>query len=139
MQWDAADLAVLREQGRPAHEINLIAPAVNAVVGYQINNRMQIAYRPRGQGADEQTADVLSKLAMQVADNNQFRWRETELFADDMIQQRGYYDIRMDFGDAREETFLESLLRERRELLAENAQLRRENGQLLRRSKEDDE
>lgn len=100
LQWDAADLAVLREQGRPAHEINLIAPAVNAVVGYQINNRMQIAYRPRGQGADEQIADVLSKLAMQVADNNQFRWRETELFADGMIQQRGYYDIRMDFDDA---------------------------------------
>lgn len=100
LQWEPEDLAILREEGRPAHEINLIAPAVNAVVGYQINNRMQIAYLPRGRGADESTADVLSKLAMQVADNNQFRWRETEVFADGMIQQRGYYDIRMDFDDS---------------------------------------
>lgn len=100
LQWDAEDLATLRAQGRPAHEINLIAPSVNAAVGYQINNRMDIAYRPRGRGADEQIATVLSKLAMQVADNNQFRWRETEVFSDGMIQQRGYYDIRMDFDDA---------------------------------------
>ncbi len=100
LQWDAEDLAVLREQGRPAHEINLIAPAVNAAVGYQINNRMDIAYRPRGRGADEQIATVLSKLAMQVVDNNQFHWRETEVFSDGMIQQRGYYDIRLDFDDS---------------------------------------
>jgi len=100
LQWDAEDLLVLRAQGRPAHEINLIAPAVNAAVGYQINNRMDIAYRPRGRGADEQTAILLSKLAMQVADNNQFRWRETEVFSDGMIQQRGYYDIRLDFDDS---------------------------------------
>lgn len=53
LQWEPEDLAILREEGRPAHEINLIAPAVNAVVGYQINNRMQIAYLPRGRWAAE--------------------------------------------------------------------------------------
>ena len=100
LQWSPEDLATLAEAGRPAHEINLTAPAVNAAAGYQINNRMQISYRPRGRGADEQTATVLSKVAMQIADNNQLRWCETEAFSDGLIQQRGYLDIRMGFDDS---------------------------------------
>lgn len=100
LQWSPEDLATLAEAGRPAHEINLTAPSVNAAAGYQINNRMQISYRPRGRGADEQTGSVLSKVAMQVADNNQLRWSETEVFSDGLIQQRGYFDIRMGFDDS---------------------------------------
>ena len=99
LQWSPEDLAVLQEAGRPAHEINLVQPAVNAAVGYQIHNRMDISYRPRGNGADDQLATAHSKVAMQIADQNQLHWKETEVFADGLIQQRGYFDIRLDFDD----------------------------------------
>ncbi|MER2527135.1 MAG: genomic island protein [Candidatus Competibacter denitrificans] len=99
LQWSPEDLAILKEAGRPAHEINLIMPAVNAAVGYQIHNRMDISYRPRGNGADDQLASAHSKVAMQIADRNHLHWKETEVFADGLIQQRGYFDVRIDFDD----------------------------------------
>lgn len=99
LQWSPEDRAALLAAGRPAHEINLIKAAVNAAVGYQIQNRMDISYRPRGQGADDQLATAHSKVAMQIADRNHLHWKETELFADGLIQQRGYLDVRIDFDD----------------------------------------
>lgn len=99
-QWSDDDLAILEEQGRPAYEFNEIKPAVDAAVGYQIHNRMDIAFRPRGGGATKEVADVRSKVAMQIADNNRLHWIETEVFSDGMIQQRGFFEFRMDFDDA---------------------------------------
>lgn len=99
LQWSAEDLATLSEAGRPAHEINLVLPAVNAAIGYQIQNRMDIAFRPRGRGADDDLAALHSKIAMQIADRNHLHWRETDVFADGLIQQRGYYDVRIEFDD----------------------------------------
>ena len=99
LQWSADDLAALRAAGRPAHEINLVMPAVNAAIGYQISNRMDISFRPRGMGADDDLATVHSKIAMQIADRNHLHWRETEVFADGLIQQRGFYDVRIGFDD----------------------------------------
>lgn len=97
--WNEADLAVLDEQGRPAYEFNQVMPAVNAALGYQIANRMDIAFRPRQGDATKDLAEVRSKVAMQIADNNDLHWRESEVFADGMIQQRGYYECRIDFDD----------------------------------------
>lgn len=97
--WSAADLAVLDEQGRPAYEFNQIMPAVNSALGYQISNRMDIAFRPRQGDATKELAEVRSKVAMQMAANNDLHWRESEVFADGMIQQRGYFECRMDFDD----------------------------------------
>lgn len=96
-QWDAADLAILQAQGRPAYEFNEIMPSVNSAIGHQIHNRMDISYRPRGGNADQTRADIFSKVTMQIADQNKLHWRETEVFGDGIIQQRGYYDVRVDF------------------------------------------
>ncbi len=98
-QWSAADKKVLEGQGRMALEFNEVMPAVNAAVGYQIANRMEIGFSPRGGMASQENATVLSKVAMQVADNTDLHWRETEVFADGLIQQRGYYEIRISTND----------------------------------------
>lgn len=97
--WNAADLEVLAEQKRPAYEFNEIMPAVNSALGYQISNRMDISFKPRQGDATQELADVRSKVAMQIAANNDLHWRESEVFADGMIQQRGYFECRMDFDD----------------------------------------
>ena len=97
--WNDADLAVLDEQRRPAYEFNQVMPAINAALGYQISNRVDIAFKPRQGDATQKLAETRSKVAMQIAANNDLHWRESEVFGDGIIQQRGYFDVRMDFED----------------------------------------
>ena len=56
-QWDEEDRAYLEAQGRPVEEINELMPAVNSAIGYQIHNRMDISFKPRGGDADSETAN----------------------------------------------------------------------------------
>lgn len=99
-QWNFEDRAALAAAGRPALEFNQIKNKINSAVGYQIGNRMDIGFRPRAGAADAETASTLSKLAMQIADNNQLHFKETQVFSDGVIQQRGYFDIRMSYADS---------------------------------------
>lgn len=99
-QWRPEDVEVLKEQKRAALEFNEIMPAVNAAVGYQIANRMDISFKPRGGLANQDKANVMSKVTMQVADNQDLHWKETDVFTDGLIQQRGYFDIRIGFDDS---------------------------------------
>lgn len=99
-QWTAEDREVLEDEGRPALEFNQVKPKLNTAIGYQIQNRMDIAFQPRGQGADEDKAKVLSKVAKQVGDNTGLHWIETQVFSDGLIQQRGYFDIRISYQDS---------------------------------------
>lgn len=96
-QWLEADKNILRAQRRPFYEFNEIMPSTNSAIGYQIHNRMDIAFRPRGGDADMETATVLSKVAMQIADAAMYHWHETQAFSDGLIQQRGYFDLRVVF------------------------------------------
>ncbi|UYZ85320.1 genomic island protein [Entomomonas sp. E2T0] len=98
-QWSDAALAVMQRLKKPALTINQILPRINAAIGYQIANRADISYRPRGGVANDELAATLSKLAMQIADNINFHWKETELFADGLIMKRGYYDIGISYDD----------------------------------------
>ena len=98
-QWLDSDRHALAAAGRPCLEVNLIAPAVHVALGHQLMNRVDIAYQPRGGAADDATAAVLSRIAMQVVASNQLRWKESRIYADGLILQRGYYDVRMDFHD----------------------------------------
>lgn len=99
-QWDPNDRQRLEEEGRPALEFNQVKHKINTAIGYQIQNRMDIAFRPRGQGADENLAWALTKVARQVQDNTGLHWLETQVFADGLIQQRGYFDIRISYRDS---------------------------------------
>ena len=97
-QWDAADVATLDDQGRPALTINTILPTINTVLGEQSTRRADIKFKPRGSGMQD-IADVLTKVYMQVADNNKLDWTEAQVFADGLIQDRGWFDVRIDFSD----------------------------------------
>lgn len=94
-QWREMDILALDE--RPWLEENLIFPSVNAVLGLQTQSRMDIAYKPR-QGGTQKLSDALTKVAMFTFDENRFPWAESQVFSDGLIQQRGYYDIRIDFS-----------------------------------------
>lgn len=98
-QWSDEDRRFLESQERKPVEINTIFPAINTAIGEQLNSRVDISFKPAKSGATQDVADLLSKISMQICDDNKFEWLETEVFADGIIQQRGYYDIRMDFDD----------------------------------------
>ncbi len=98
-QWSDEDKQALKEAGKPFFEFNQILPKINAALGYQISNRMDISFKPRGGATDQALATIMSKVAMQVADNTHLQWKETQVFADGLIQQRGFFDIRMSYDD----------------------------------------
>lgn len=97
-QWSEEDIAEMRKTKRPNLTINLIKPTVSAILGEYINKRMSLLFKPRTNG-DQQVADVLSKVAMQICDQNNFDHIERMVFTDGIITDRGYFDMRMNFDD----------------------------------------
>lgn len=97
-QWDSEDRARLEADGRPALEINMILSTVNTILGEQQTQRADIIFKPR-KNANQETADALTALVMQIQDNNKYEYVESQVFSDGIIQDRGYFDIRMDFSD----------------------------------------
>lgn len=98
-QWDPADRAKLEGKQKPIAEVNEILPTVNAILGYQINNRMDAQLLPARGKADQEDAKRITKVLKHILRENQYEWKESEVFADGLIQQRGYFNIRMCFDD----------------------------------------
>lgn len=97
LQWDEGSKAILEAEGRPFYEFNEVMPSINSAVGYQIQNRMDIAFKPRGGKSDLNKATILNKVVMQIMRQNQFHYKETQVYSDGLIEQRGFYDIRVSF------------------------------------------
>ncbi len=100
-QWEAGLKAQLEAEGRPALTINLILSTVNVILGEQITSRLDIQYKAR-KDADEKTAFAITKLVSGIMAANAYRWVESSVFADGVIQDRGYFDIRMDWSKTAE-------------------------------------
>lgn len=99
LQWEQADLDALREERRPALTINKIISTLSTIQGEQLYNRTETSFRPRGTSA-EAIADTLTKVYMQISDNNQLTWVRSDVFADGIIRSRGFYDARIEFNDS---------------------------------------
>jgi hypothetical protein len=97
-QWDEFDQQQLDDQGRPALTINTILPTINAVLAEQSTKKADIQFKPRG-GGNQDIADVLTQVYAQIADNNKLDWVEQQVFSDGLIQDRGWFDVRIDFSD----------------------------------------
>lgn len=99
-QWKDEDRAVLEKEGRPCYEVNTVMPAINAAAGYQIANRVDISFVPRGGETDDKDAKLMSKVVRQSLDNAKWRSKETDVFLDGLIQQRGFLDMRMSYENS---------------------------------------
>lgn len=97
-QWRAADRAKMETEGRYPIEINEVLDAVNTILGFQINNRVDVALTPKRE-ASTLKAEKMSKVLMKVKDDLNFTQLESEMFADGLIQQRGYLDLRVRYDE----------------------------------------
>ena len=97
-QWDDYDMQELDDQGRPALTINTILPTINAVLAEQSSKKADIQFKPRG-GGEQEVADVLTQVYAYIADYNKLDWVEQQVFSDGLIQDRGYFDVRVDFTE----------------------------------------
>lgn len=98
-QWSPVDLAKLQSQKRPAITVNKILNTLSNVAGEQLFNRSMTTFSPAKNGTDE-VADALTKVYMQISQNNKLPWIRSNVFLDGCIGSRGYYDVRLDFNDS---------------------------------------
>lgn len=98
-QWLEEDLNALTLQKRPAITINKLLSTISNIQGEQILNRTEVLFRPIA-GAPSDVAEALSKVWMQISQNNQLQWVRSDVFGDGIIRSRGFYDVRMNFSDS---------------------------------------
>lgn len=98
LQWDPILEKRLTRQGKPALTINKILATMATVMGEQLRNRADISFKPLKYGTPE-TASILNKVYIQIANNNKLDWVEANVADDGFITSRGFYDVRVEFDD----------------------------------------
>lgn len=93
-QWEPEVVANMGD--RPVVEADLIFATVNTVNGYQTQSRVDLTYKPR-QAENQETSDDITKVAMFYLDYNRYPWVESQYWADGMVQDRGFCEVRMNF------------------------------------------
>lgn len=96
-QWDEEDRRQIEGEGKPVLETNLILSTVNAMLGERINQQAELKFSPARGGVAEIAEAVLSPLARHIQYDNDYSFIEGEVFADGLITDRGYFDIRIDW------------------------------------------
>ncbi|EJF76806.1 Uncharacterised protein [Candidatus Bartonella washoeensis] len=97
-QWNAQDLAVLREQNRPVMTFNRIAPLINAVIGAERNNKRQVQFIPRQEGAAFAN-EILTGAAEWFRDEADGEYEDSDAFQDAIICGMGWTDTRLDYEE----------------------------------------
>ncbi len=98
-QWERQIADELNAQRRPHITINMVLSTVNNIMGEHIKTRQEINYRPRGRGATDEVARALNSVTKQIQYNNKSQWNEQTVVMDGIIEDRGYFDIRMNYND----------------------------------------
>ncbi|EJF97841.1 phage portal protein [Bartonella taylorii] len=97
-QWNAQDLAVLQEQNRPVMTFNRIAPLINAVIGTERNNKRQVQFIPRQEGAAFAN-QILTGAAEWFRDEADGEYEDSDAFQDAIICGMGWTDTRLDYEE----------------------------------------
>lgn len=97
-QWDEETRAKLEAEGRPALTFNMILAVINTALGEHLRRDVQVTFKPR-RNATREVSMLLNKLSMQIAHANRYKYLEMQVAADGLIQDRGFFDVRMDFSD----------------------------------------
>ena len=97
LQWSEQDRTKMKADKRFMGEINHVLPIVQTATGLQLHSRVDMQFLPRGEGADEDRAETITKVVRQVCDHIEYHWKESQMFEDGLIDQRGYIEFRVTF------------------------------------------
>lgn len=95
-QWSDEDKKKLDEEGRPAITVNAILSTVNTLFGEMVQNQADIQFKPL-RGGSEQKAFKLNAIYQHIAHENLLVAAEQQVYMDGLIEDRGFYDVRMDY------------------------------------------
>lgn len=98
-QWDEALKQELEADGRPALTFNEILRVVNAVRGHYTTARADITFKPKRGAATADQATLLTKLTDSILEANDYASVEEQVFMDGIIEDRGYFDVRISYEE----------------------------------------
>lgn len=97
-QWSMDDRALLEEQNRPCVTFNRVAPIIDSVTGYEINNRRETRYIPRT--IDDRAANsVFTDAAQWVRDRCDAEDEESDAYSDALTTGIGWVVTRVDYDE----------------------------------------
>ena len=97
-QWEASVRKKLEAEGRPALTINMVLSTINAMLGEYANKQADLLFKPK-HNASFENAQTLTKLAMQILDDNDYESVEWDMVTDGLIPGRGFLDVRLGFEE----------------------------------------
>ena len=95
-QWNANDKAKLLRENRPAIVFNRTVRIINAVAGLELQNRQEVCYSARQEGA-AMNSEILTGAATWVRDNCDAEDEESQAFKDSLICGTGWTETRVDY------------------------------------------
>jgi len=93
-QWSEQDRQKLIEQQRVPVTFNRTAILIDAVIGYEVNNRQETRYIPRTPG-DAKVNELLTEAANYFRDNCDAEFEESDSFRDMCISGMGWTNDRL--------------------------------------------
>lgn len=95
-QWDETVERTLNALDRAALTINEIGPAIDTLIGYQMEQRTDLKYLPQESG-DQRVADIMNVLSKQILDGCYYQREKTKVFKDQCVSGFGALNVYMDF------------------------------------------
>lgn len=99
-QWTEEDKNKLKAEGRPFLTLNQIFQVVNSIYGHYSQTRADVRLKPKRGVESYELAEVGTRMLDHIYEvNNYHEQVEPQVVMDGMIEDRGFFDVRMDFTE----------------------------------------
>lgn len=97
-QWPDQIKRTLEANDRAALTINEIAPAIDTLIGYQMEQRTELRYLPQ-EGGDQRAADMYNVIVKSFLDRSYYQREKTKVFKDICVAGKGILKVGVRFDD----------------------------------------
>lgn len=97
-QWTAEELKILKERGQPDTVFNEIKLALNRIMGIYNQQNVKMVFRGRNT-PDDEAANVASEALLYVLQNNDYKFKESEVVRDGNITGMGMFAVSVKMDD----------------------------------------